>query len=170
MLKESLIDKLYVALFRIPVVKNYWARSYDTLHFDRVPWTKLNKPLPECKIALLTTGGILLKSDESFDLDDPHGDSSFRRIPHDVSPEDLTIKHKYYDHRDADRDPNLILPFEVLRQLQAEGIVGPSNKYHYSFMGHIKEPHLTTLIQKSAVDAAKEIKQQKVDIALLVPA
>jgi hypothetical protein len=37
-------------------------------------------------------------------------------------------------------------------------------------MGHIKEPHLTTLIQKSAVDAAKEIKQQKVDIAFLVPA
>ena len=27
-----------------------------------------------------------------------------------------------------------------------------------------------TLIQKSSVDAAKEIKQQKVDIALLVPA
>jgi hypothetical protein len=37
-------------------------------------------------------------------------------------------------------------------------------------MGHINEPNLTTLIQKSAVDAAKEIKQQKVDIALLVPA
>ncbi len=170
MLKESLIDKLWVALFRIPLVKNFWARSFEAVLFDRVPWTKLNKPLPECKIALFTTGGIHLKSDEAFDLDDPHGDSSFRRIPHDVSPEDLIIKHKYYDHRDADRDPNLILPFGVLRQLQAEGKVGRSNKYHYSFMGHIEEPHLTTLIQKSAVDAAKEIKQQKVDIALLVPA
>jgi D-proline reductase (dithiol) PrdB len=37
-------------------------------------------------------------------------------------------------------------------------------------MGHIEEPHLTTLIQESAVEAAKEIKQQQVDIALLVPA
>lgn len=151
-------------------MKNYWESKYESVLFDHVPWTKLNKPLPECKIVLFTTGGIHLKSDEAFDMDDPHGDSSFRRIPHDVSPGDLTIKHKYYDHRDADRDPNLILPFEVLRRLQAEGRVGPSNKYHYSFMGHIEEPHLTNLIQKSAVDAAKEVKQQKVDIALLVPA
>ncbi|MEO1823025.1 MAG: hypothetical protein ABGX85_03235, partial [Candidatus Lambdaproteobacteria bacterium] len=84
MLKESLIDKLLVALFRIPVLKNYWARSYEAVLFDHVPWTKLNKPLPECKIALFTTGGIHLKSDKAFNLIDPHGDSSFRRIPYSV--------------------------------------------------------------------------------------
>ena len=170
MLKESLIDKLWVALFRIPVLKNYWARSYEAVLFDHVPWTKLNKPLPECKIALFTTGGFHLKSDKSFNLIGPHGDGSFRRIPYSITKEDLTISHKYYDHRDADLDPNLILPFEVLLELQAEGRVGHSNKFHFSFMGHIEEPYLTTIIQKSAVDAAKEIKQQKVDLALLVPA
>ena len=37
-------------------------------------------------------------------------------------------------------------------------------------MGHIDEPHLTTLIKKNSVQAAKEIRQQKADIALLVPA
>ena len=37
-------------------------------------------------------------------------------------------------------------------------------------MGHINEPHLTTLIKKNSVQAAKEIRQQKADIALLVPA
>ena len=170
MSKETLFDKLLVMIFRIPIVKNYWASSYQAVIFDRVPWTKLKKSLSECKIALITTGGILLKTDKEFDLNDPCGDSTFRRIPHDVALDDLTIIHKYYDHRDADLDPNLILPIEVLRELQAEGIVGPSNAFHYSFMGHIEEQHLTTLIQKSAVDAAKEIKQQQVDIALLVPA
>ncbi len=168
--KETLLDKLWVLLFRIPILKNFWARNYEAVLFDRVPWTKLNKPLSACKIALFTTGGILLKTEEGFDLNDPQGDSTFRRIPHDVSADDLTISHKYYDHRDADRDPNLILPFEVLRELQAEGIVGASSPHHYSFMGHIEEPHLTTLVQESAVEAAKEIKQQQVDIALLVPA
>ena len=82
----------------------------------------------------------------------------------------MIITHKYYDHYDADRDPNLILPIEVLSELQSEGIVGPSCENHYSFMGHIEEPHLKTLIQKSSVEAAKEIRQQKADIALLVPA
>ncbi len=116
-------------------MKNFWARSYEEVLFDLVPWAKLNKPLPKCKIALFITGGIYLRSDEAFDLDGPNGDSSFRRIPHDVSPEDLIIKDKYYDHRATDRDPDLILPFEVLRQLQAEGRFGRSNKYHYSFKG-----------------------------------
>ena len=68
------------------------------------------------------------------------------------------------------KHPNLILPLEVLSELQSEGLVGPSCENHYSFMGHIEEPHLTTLIQKSSVEAAKEIRQQNADIALLVPA
>ena len=123
-----------------------------------------------CKIALISTGGIMLKTDKEFNMIDPCGDSTFRRIPHDISPEDLMISHKYYDHRDADQDPNLILPFEVLRELQKEGIVGESNIFHYSFMGHIKEPHLTTLINKSSVKVATEIAEQKVDIVLLIPA
>ena len=168
--KKTLLNKLWVMLFRIPIVNIFWAQNFKAVLFDRVPWTNLNKPLSSCKIVLLTTGGILLNTEEAFDLNDPHGDSTFRRIPHDVSAEDLTISHKYYDHRDADRDPNLILPFEVLRELQVEGIVGASSRYHYSFMGHIKEPHLTTLIQESALEVAKEIRQQQVDIALLVPA
>ena len=168
--KETLLNKIMVMLFRIPLVKNYWGRNYQAVIFDRAPWTKLNKPLSESKVVLITTGGIMLKTDKEFDLNDPHGDSSFRRIPEDVALEDLTIIHKYYDHSDADQDPNLILPFEVLRELQTDGTVGSSNKFHYSFMGHIEEPHLTTLIQKSAVDAANEMKQQQVDIALLVPA
>ena len=111
-----------------------------------------------------------MKSDKEFDLSDPNGDSTFRRIPYDTDLKDLIITHKYYDHQDADRDPNLILPIEVLNELQSEGMVGPSCENHYSFMGHIEEPHLTTLIQKSSVEAAKEIRQQKADIALLVPA
>ncbi|MBS1254236.1 MAG: D-proline reductase subunit gamma [Deltaproteobacteria bacterium] len=170
MYKKTLLDRLLVTFFRIPAIKNYWAGSYDALVFNDIPWTKLEKPLPECKIVLITTGGIHLKSDKEFELSDPYGDSTFRRIPNNTDIKDLIITHKYYDHQDADRDPNLVLPIEVLKELQDEGAVGPSNKYHYSFMGHIEEPHLKTLIQKSAVEAAIEIQQQKVDIALLVPA
>ena len=168
--KETLLDKLWVKFFRIPAVKNYWDRNYKALEFNKIPWKKLEKPLKECKIVLITTGGIHLKSDIEFDLSDPKGDSSFRRIPYDTDLKDLIITHKYYDHQDADRDPNLILPIEVLNELQAEGMLGPSCENHYSFMGHIKEPHLTTLIQKSSIEAAKEIRQHEAEIALLVPA
>ena len=168
--KETLLDKLLVKLFKIPAIKNSWSRNYKLLEYNHIPWTKLEKPIKDCKIVLITTGGIHLNSDKEFDMIDPNGDSTFRRIPYDTNLKDLTITHKYFDHHDADRDPNLILPIEVLSELQSEGIVGPSCENHYSFMGHIRGPHLKTLIKINSVKAAKEIKQQKADIALLVPA
>ena len=167
---ETILNKILVALFSFPIVKKLWTKIFKAKNFQTVPWTPLKKSLPACKIALISTGGIILKNDKPFDLRDPNGDSSFRRIPYNAKPQDLTISHKYYNHRDADQDPNLILPFEVLRDLQKEGILGPSNKFHYSFMGHIKEPHLTSLVNKSAVEVATELLYQKVDIVLLVPA
>ena len=45
MKKATLIDKLLVMLFRIPLVKNYWTRNFEALFFDHIPWTKLKKPL-----------------------------------------------------------------------------------------------------------------------------
>ena len=167
---ESILNEFFVILFKSNIVKKFWRTNFKTKNFNDIPWTPLKKPLKECKIALISTGGIFLKIDKPFDLKNPRGDSSFRRIPHNVKPKDLTISHKYYDHKDADRDPNLILPFEVLREFQKEGILGSSNKFHYSFMGHIKEPHLSNLVNKSSVEVATELKCQKVDIALLVPA
>ena len=103
-------------------------------------------------------------------MTDPNVDSTFRGIPYYVNLNDLIITNKYYDHHDADHDPNLILSIEILSELQSEGAVGPSCENHYCFMGHINEPHLTTLIKKKSVQAAKEIRQQKTDIALLVSA
>ena len=40
----------------------------------------------------------------------------------------------------------------------------------YSFMGHIKDPLISDLINKSALKVVNELKDQKVDIAILVHA
>ena len=170
MVIEKILNRIWLTLFRFPIIKHFWALTFKAKHFENVPWTKLKKPLHKCKIVLISTGGIILKNDKPFDLVNPDGDISFRRIPNNVKSGDLKISHNYYDHRDADLDPNLILPFEVLSDLQSEGLIGSSNIFHYSFMGHIKSPLLTDLIKKSVFDVTKEIIQQKVDIALLVPA
>ena len=87
--KETLLDKLLVKFFKIPAIKNLWDRNYNVLEFKKIPWKKLDKSLRECKIVLITTGGIHLKSDKEFDLNDPNSDSSFRRIPYDTNLKDL---------------------------------------------------------------------------------
>jgi len=56
---------------------------------------------------MVTTGGVHLKTQTPFNMNDRNGDPSFRVIPRDVRKEALMITHNYYDHSDTDRDPNL---------------------------------------------------------------
>ena len=103
-------------------------------------------------------------------MEDNNGDASFRRIPASATQQELTITHDYYDHRDADKDINLVLPIDILREVQEAGLVGESARYFYSFMGHIDQQHVETLKEQTARQVAQELKDEQVDIALLVPA
>ena len=167
---NRLINKLAVALFRIPWVTELWSQKFHALKFDTTPWTPLVQPLSECKIVLLTTGGAHLRTDLPFNMADKNGDPSYRKIPSTAGQEDIMITHDYYDHRDADQDINLIFPIAAIREHQKNGIIGESADFFYSFMGHTDGPHLDTIVQKTAKEVAQQLRQQKVDIALLVPA
>ncbi len=167
---NSFLNTLLVALYSNPWVKNRWAQNFNAVKSDTIPWTPLSKPLSECKIALLTTGGVHLKNDLPFDMEDKDGDPSFRTIPSSIDPEDLTITHDYYNHTDADQDINLVFPIETIKDAQQKGLIGEVSNNFYSFMGHIDKHHINTLIKKTAIDVSLELKKEKVDIAFLVPA
>lgn len=126
--------------------------------------------MADSRVALLTTGGVHLNGDVAFDMRDPAGDPSFRQIPADAQAGDLTITHNYYDHGDADKDINVVFPIERLQELADGGEIGAVSPRHFSFMGHILPPHLETLIQTTAPQAANLLKQDQVDIAILTPA
>ncbi|HIF67883.1 MAG: glycine/sarcosine/betaine reductase selenoprotein B family protein [SAR324 cluster bacterium] len=169
MTKNWLTDKM-VTLFRIPGIRELWAKSYQGVTSEDIPWTPLNKPLAQCRVGLVTTGGLHLRRDLPFDMNDPDGDPTFRKVPCDAEASELVITHDYYDHRDADHDLNLIWPRDVLQGLESAGHIGPLVPQSVSFMGHIDGPHLNTLIQKSARSATEEIRKQQADVVLLVPA
>jgi D-proline reductase (dithiol) PrdB len=80
------------------------------------------------------------------------------------------ITHDYYNHRDADRDINVVFPIDILRRLQTEHRVGPSSPSFYSLMGHIEGPHLHQLINKTAPELAARLNHEEVDIAIFTPA
>ncbi|NOZ04174.1 MAG: hypothetical protein GXO92_06155 [FCB group bacterium] len=166
---NKLFNKLFVAVYSVPGVKERWARAYQALEFNTIPWTPLAKPLSQCRIALLTTGGVHLKTDIPFNMDDTNGDPTYRIIPSATKPCELMTTHDYYDHRDADRDINLVFPIEILQACVQEGLVGESADSFYSFMGHVKGPHLRTLIKKTSREVAARMKQEGVDVAVLVP-
>ena len=128
-----------------------------------IPWVPLRKPLAECKVVLISTGGVHLHSDRPFHVD---GDASYRVIPKATRVADLAISHQAYDKTDALRDINLVFPIERLRELAAEGVIGTLADAHYGFglMGSAKK------LLPSLKEVAKRIREAGVDLALLVPA
>lgn len=97
--------------------------AYRWSVFDSAPWTPLKKPLGECRIALLSGGGISLKSQPPYDPKSVN-DFSLREIPRDAGAGDFVINYSYYDHVDADKDINCVFPIERFRELEAEGFIG----------------------------------------------
>lgn len=145
-------------------------RKHQFVEFSDVPWTPFKGQVNQSRVALVTTAGMHLKSEPPFNMRDPAGDPSFRPIPADAAPGSWTITHDYYDHADADKDINVVFPFEVLRELAELGEIGSVNDRHFSFMGHILPPHIQTLMHKTAPQVAQLLKQDRVDIVLLTPA
>ena len=165
--KDRTLAKL---LTRYPFLLEGWAKSSKFVTNLETPWATLSKEPKECKIGLVTTAGIHLRSQFPFDMEDKDGDSTWRGIPSHVNLEDLTITHNYYDHRDADRDINVVFPVERLREFDAEGVIGRIAPRHFSFMGHIAGRHLETLIKKTAPEVAGLLKADEVDAVFLTPA
>lgn len=130
---------------------------------ENIPWTPLRKPLSECKVVLLTTGGVHMRRDKPFNL---NGDSTFRVIPRNARPEDLAISHQAYDRTDALKDINLVFPIERLRELEAKHVIGRLADEHYGFglEGSAKK------LIPSIKEVARRISEDGIDLALLVPA
>jgi D-proline reductase (dithiol) PrdB len=124
----------------------------------------------EAVVALVTTAGVHRRADPPFDMDDADGDPSFRVVPIDTPRAELTITHKYYDHSAADRDLNVVLPVDRLRELAAEGHVGGVAPRMYSFMGHVDGAHLRRLMDATAPEVARRLGADGAEAVVLTPA
>ncbi len=148
----------------------FWARHATVLAHPDTPWTPLRRDPRECTVALVTTAGVHLPSDAPFDMSDRQGDPSFREIPTDAPGSLLSVTHDYYDHRDADRDVNVVFPVDRLRELRDAGEIGRTAPAHYSFMGHVTGPHVATLRDATSREVARRLGEADVDLVVLSPA
>lgn len=164
--KNRLLARLFT---RFPSLAEGWGKGLSA-EKGEIPWAEPEKPLREAVLAIVTTGGIHLKSQEPFDMTDPAGDPSFREVPVDAPRELLAITHDYYDHRDAEKDLNLVFPAGRLAELVAAGALGALHPTAYGFMGHIEGAHLETLRSETAPEVARRLAGGGVDYAILVPA
>jgi D-proline reductase (dithiol) PrdB len=165
-LKNRILARIFTAF---PALAASWGRQL-AMHTGEVPWTAAEKPLSKAVLALVTTGGVHLRTQLPFDMSDPNGDPTYREIPTATPREQLVITHDYYDHRDAERDLELVFPVQSLRELAERSALGGLHPIAYGLMGHIDGPHLATLQERTAPEIARKLAAAGVDYALLVPA
>jgi D-proline reductase (dithiol) PrdB len=143
--------------------------GYRWRRIDPIPWVPLDKPLAECRLALVSTAGLVLPGQEPFDKSVKGGDYSMRMIRGDAVVSDLIDTHRSrsYDHSGLRRDANLAFPLDRARELVASGRIGSLASEHLSLMGSITAPG--RFVRDTAPEAASRLLADGVDIALLVP-
>lgn len=124
-------------------------------------------PPAGARVALLTSAGAHVDGQEPFDVEDPHGDPSFRVLPGDLDLGRLRFAHSHYDTTRAERDPNVVLPLDRLRELAAEGAIGSIADVHVGMMGFNPDP--TRVAEESAPQIAELLRGDGVDLAILTP-
>lgn len=146
-------------------MKNYPFHRY---RIEPVPCAPLRVPLPEARVALVTTAGLHTPQQKGFDQI-TIGDSSFREIPNTVVTEDLIESHNStsFDHAGVLADRNLVFPLDRFRELARQGAIKELNHRHFSFVGSIINPR--KLMKETAPEVARRLREDKVDAVFLTP-
>ena len=138
----------------------------------KTPWTPLGKPLSECKVTLVSTAGIFMKGDVSFDYErewrEPHwGDPTHREILKTAAQDDCEYSHLHINTEYLKRDRNVSFPVDIILDYEREGKIGALADTLYSTMGYT--PNFHPLMKKTAPLMAEKMRAEGVDAALLIP-
>jgi D-proline reductase (dithiol) PrdB len=134
---------------------------------DTAPLHIPAKPLSQCTVSLLTSGGVSQCAMPPFNAD-ARNDHRLDTFPQDVDANDFQIHDSYYDHKDAEQDINCIFPLERLREMAESGTIGAvANRLWSGFMGRIYDR--TRILEESAPAFADALAEDGVDILLAAP-
>ncbi|MEE9416118.1 MAG: glycine/sarcosine/betaine reductase selenoprotein B family protein [Acidimicrobiales bacterium] len=171
-------------------VNTWQVRAYAGKHetpegfahqYDTVPFTRLAKPLSECRVALLTSSGHFVAGDdpEPFGVVDMTQLQAEARIhdflrespvlssiPFDTPVEQLRVRHPGYPTQAAISDHGVNLPLKQLLDLERDGTIGQTVPDAYSFVGAASQLRLKKQI---APEWAERLRDEAVDLVLLVP-
>lgn len=134
--------------------------------FDRVTPNPPVADLQKAVIALVTSGGIVPKGNpdriESSSAS-KYGKYSLEGF-NDLTPETHQTAHGGYDPVYANQDPDRVLPVDVMRELEAEGVIGKLHPYYYATVGN------GTSVANAArfgAEIGAELKEAGVDAVIL---
>jgi D-proline reductase (dithiol) PrdB len=130
--------------------------------FDRQPFVA-GAPLARRRIAVVSSAGLFRRGDRPFLA----GEGDYRALPASLPARDILMSHVSvnFDRTGFQRDMNVVLPLDRLRELAEDGAIGAVAETHYSFMG-ATDPKA---MEPRARALAGRLKADRVDGVVLTP-
>jgi len=152
------------------LLKKLKGQSFETEvprpNYDQVaPAPKIND-ISKAKIALVTDGGLVPEGNpDQIEIKTAtrFGKYSFKGMD-SLRAADYEVKHAGYDWVFVRQDPNRLVPVDVMRQLEKEGVIGGLHEKFYSTTG---VANIVETMDKMGQAIAGELKQRGVDGVIL---
>ena len=141
-----------VRMADLPATKREMMQTYEPALYDTHPEVR-GPALSERTVALISTAGLIMRGDRPV----TPRDTRYRVIPHDADANDILMSHVSvnFDRTGFQRDLNVVLPKDRLKELAEAGDIGAAADAH--------------LLEASARKLAGVLHQKGVDSALLLP-
>jgi D-proline reductase (dithiol) PrdB len=154
-----------VRLSRLSEIARKSALAHPCQINDDCEWTLPTRPLSEGRLALMTTAGLHLRGDRAF----TPGDPSYRVLPTTSAASDVVQSHTSigFDRTAIQRDLNVVLPLDRMRELVDAGAVGSLGPNVYAFMGAQRPPY--DAIEAAGAEAGHRLRAEGVDFVFLTP-
>jgi glycine reductase len=140
--------------------------EYEMPTFNKIPPAAPIKDLKNATIALVCSGGIVpfgnpdhirVSSAESYGTYDLSG-------LQDLTPDIYESIHGGYDREWANKDPDVVVPLDVMRQLEKEGLYGKLHPFFYTTTG---TGTAVAFAEKFGREIGEKLKNAGVDAAIL---
>ncbi len=151
----------------------YRAEGYETpyrwAHFDEIPFSRLTTALAQCRIGLVTTSDIAVRSEagerEQYDRETLAG--NVYSIPMDCAPERLYSRSEHYDRYSTTLDDvNSYCPITRLGEFAAEGVIGSiAPRFHGVYTSYSQR----VTMERDAPEVLRRMREDGVDAVLLTP-
>ncbi|MDP7639370.1 MAG: glycine/sarcosine/betaine reductase selenoprotein B family protein [Candidatus Hydrogenedentes bacterium] len=140
-----------------------WLKDQPVPKYETTPFVKA-PPLSECTVAIISTAGLRRDGEKSWKMNEP----SFRVF--ERAERNIKLGHisPNFDRSGFAADINVMYPIDRLEEIAAEGLIGGVAPRHISFMG-AQDETMETIRMDTGPAAAKQLKEDDVNVALLAP-
>jgi len=144
-------------------------KPYQWAHFDDIPFSRLSKPLSECRATIISTSDVAIKTSE--DAGEEKGEGLLVGNAYDIpsdTPEELLYTHQEHYDRYATHldDVNSYFPITRLHEKVEQGRLGSVAARLYGVYTAYSQKKT---IEIDAPELLKRCREDEVDLAIFTP-